>query len=65
MQRYKIEDMSCDHCVRTVEKAIRSVDPQATVTIDLATKEVSVATAAGPAPIAEALKNAGYECQPI
>lgn len=65
MQRFKIEDMTCGHCASTVEKAIKSVDPQATVKIDLATKEVSVETAAASAPIAEALKTAGYESRLI
>ena len=63
MQRYKIEDMSCGHCVSTIEKAIKSVDPQATVKTDLTTKEVSVDTTAASGPIAEALKSAGYESQ--
>lgn len=61
MQRYKIEDMSCGHCASTVEKAIKGVDPQATVTVDLASKEVAVETTADSGPIAAALKSAGYE----
>lgn len=63
MQHFKIEDMTCGHCASAVEKAIKSVDPQATVKVDLGAKEVSVETAAALGPIAEALKTAGYESQ--
>ncbi|MDK1493783.1 heavy-metal-associated domain-containing protein [Sinorhizobium sp. 7-81] len=61
MQRYKIDDMSCGHCVSTVEKAIRGIDPAAKVNVDLGTKEVSVETTADSGMIAQALKTAGYD----
>ncbi|KOF19507.1 hypothetical protein AC244_12130 [Ensifer adhaerens] len=61
MQNYKIDNMTCGHCAGNVQKAILSVDPQATVKVDLGSREVSVETVAAPGPIAEALKAAGYE----
>lgn len=61
MQNYKIDNMTCGHCAGNVQKAILSVDPQATVKVDLGSREVSVETVAAPGPIAEALKAAGYD----
>ena len=65
MQRYKIEDMTCGGCARTVEKAIRGVDPTAGIEVDLGAREVSIETAADRAVIARALNAAGYESLPL
>ncbi|THK34761.1 copper chaperone [Ensifer sp. MPMI2T] len=61
MQRYKIDEMNCGHCVSTIEKAIRTVDPVAKVEANLGTKEVRVETTAESRVIVEALKTAGYD----
>lgn len=37
-----VDNMSCNHCVKAVTKAINDVDPKAMVTIDLAKKEVTI-----------------------
>lgn len=44
MQTYKIDNMTCGHCAGAVQKAILSVDPQATIKVDLGNREVSVET---------------------
>lgn len=63
MQRYKVEDMSCGHCASAIERAIRGIDPTASVKVDLGAREVSVETDAEVSVIAEALKLAGYDNQ--
>lgn len=35
MQGYRVEDMSCGHCVGAIERAIRGIDPTASVKVDL------------------------------
>ncbi|WEX89752.1 heavy-metal-associated domain-containing protein [Sinorhizobium garamanticum] len=65
MQRYKIDEMSCGHCVGTIEKAIRAIDPVAKVEANLGTKEVRVETTADSGVIVEALKTAGYDSLPL
>lgn len=65
MQNYKIDNMTCGHCAGSVQKAILSVDPQATIKVDLGAREVSVETIAAAGPIADALKAAGYEGHPL
>lgn len=42
MLRYQVEGMSCGHCVQAVTGAVKTLDPQADVTVDLAAKAVSV-----------------------
>lgn len=65
MQRYKVPDMTCGHWASTVEKAVKSVDPQASVSVDLATKKVSVDGQADRDRVAEAIRSAGYEPQSL
>jgi copper chaperone len=52
--------MSCGHCVSTVTKTVKSLDPSAAVTADLASKAVTVETTAPRAAVARALEEAGY-----
>ncbi|MDR3408201.1 MAG: heavy-metal-associated domain-containing protein [Methylovirgula sp.] len=61
MQLYKIPKMKCDGCVKTIEGALKSLDPSADVSCDLTTREVSVDTRALPALVAEALAAVGYD----
>ncbi|MCB4824923.1 heavy-metal-associated domain-containing protein [Roseicella aerolata] len=63
MQRFKVPDMNCGHCVRTITEAIRGLDPKAEVEVSLDRREVAVATDADPARISGALREAGYESE--
>lgn len=60
MLKLKVEDMSCGHCAATVEKAVKGVDPAASVDVDLVSGVVSVETAADKAQISDAVRSAGY-----
>lgn len=61
MIAFKVNDMTCGHCVKAVTQAAKSVDASATVEVDLATKLVRIAHTNASAPqLAEALKEAGY-----
>ncbi|MFQ1019035.1 heavy-metal-associated domain-containing protein [Gilliamella sp. CG13] len=57
-----VDNMSCQHCVNTITKAINDIDPKAKVTIDLAKHEVDIedGTISQEAAIA-AINEAGYE----
>ena len=63
MQKYKVPDMTCGHCVRTIETTIRGLDPTATVACDLDQKEVTVATSVGRERITTALADVGFESE--
>ena len=60
MLEFKLPDMSCGHCAGTVTKAVKQVDPQAKVDVDLQTKQVKVESAEPREQFAEALTEAGY-----
>lgn len=60
MLRFNVDGMSCDHCVRSVTKAIQSVDSRAEVKIDLAAKTVEVQTGADRQAVSKAITDAGY-----
>lgn len=60
-----VKDMTCNHCVGVVTKAVKSVDPNATVTVDLSSKRVEVESATDAAAFAVALEQAGYPSTPV
>ena len=57
---FTIPAMSCGHCVRAITETLQKADPAAQVTIDLATKHVSVQTTQSQSAVAAALAEAGY-----
>lgn len=59
----KVSGMSCGHCVSTIEKAVKGLDPAAEVSADLATGKVTVTSTLEAAPISQAIQDAGYESQ--
>ena len=58
--QFNIPQMSCGHCVRAVTEAVKEVDPQARVDVDLAARKVSVESQAERQKIVAALTEAGY-----
>jgi len=63
MLKFAVPDMSCGHCAGTVTRAVKSVDSEATVDIDLSNKTVTVETLADAAGISKAIEAAGYPNQ--
>lgn len=55
-----VPDMSCDHCKRTLDTAIRGVAGVNNVNIDLKTKLIEVVGPAEQTSIFSAINNAGY-----
>ena len=64
MLTYRIPDMHCDGCVRSLTKAVQALDPSATLTADLPTRHVSITTSAPEAAVSEAFEDAGYDVEP-
>jgi copper chaperone CopZ len=60
MYQFKVEDMTCGHCVSRVTKAVKAVDYQAEVDISLRDKRVNIRSSAAQDEIAQAIKDAGY-----
>ena len=60
-QTFQVQGMSCGHCVGAVTQAVKSVDPQAEVKVDLATGKVEVQSQQDHAAIAKAIREEGYQ----
>ena len=57
----RVEGMSCQGCVETVTRAVRTLDPEAKVEVDLERGRLRAITRAQSIEVAEALSAAGYE----
>jgi len=60
MLAFEVNDMTCGHCASSITKAVKAVDPNADVQVDLSRHVVSVATAAETVAIQKAISEAGY-----
>ncbi|UBF24691.1 heavy-metal-associated domain-containing protein [Kovacikia minuta CCNUW1] len=56
----KVPNMACSACSDTITKAIKAIDPAATVQADPKTKRVEVDTQASETIIRDAITTAGY-----
>lgn len=66
MQAFRVDDMTCGHCVSTITKAIRGADKDAKVTIDLSQHLVMVEpTEADAQELSDAIAEAGYTPVPV
>lgn len=65
MQDFKVEGMTCGHCVRAVTEAVIGVDASAKVEVDRATGRVSVDSLAASDLIAQAIVAEGYTAEPV
>ena len=62
-QEFHVTGMTCGHCVKVVQNALQTVDPEAQVTIDLPTGHVDVVSEQPRQDLRAAIENAGYEVQ--
>lgn len=60
MIEFRVNDMTCGHCVATVTKAVKAAEPAATVDIDLRSKRVRVEGTNARDKVEAAIKDAGY-----
>lgn len=61
MTVFQVNDMTCGHCVGAITKALKAVDKDAIVQIDLPAHRVQVDSGiAGVAEFSDAIKDAGY-----
>ncbi|HEU0258657.1 MAG TPA: heavy-metal-associated domain-containing protein [Burkholderiales bacterium] len=60
MLELDVTGMTCSHCVRAVTQAVRTVDPEAEVQIDLAAKRVRIQGRSKADELIRVLRAAGY-----
>ncbi len=59
-QVFDVQGMTCNHCAKAVTTAVRQLDPQAQVQVDLTAKKVEVQSNAAREAIAKAIADEGY-----
>ena len=64
MAQFRIPDIHCDGCIRSLTGAVRGLDERATLQGDLTTKLVRVETTADDEAVAEAMRDAGFTVEP-
>lgn len=64
MIELSVNGMTCGHCASTVTRAIKAVDPNAVVRVDLEGKRVHVDSRSPAAALAKAVTEAGYPAAP-
>ena len=57
---FTVTGMSCQHCVRAVTQAIRALDPDATVRVDLDAQRVEIESSRPRTELAQAIRDEGY-----
>ncbi|WP_297322458.1 heavy-metal-associated domain-containing protein [uncultured Bartonella sp.] len=62
---FKVEDMTCEHCVKTITNAIKEKYPVAKVEIELDKHLVKVSGVADKAALAELIKQEDYTPQAV
>ena len=65
MIELRVNDMTCGHCVSAVTRAVKSVDPEAEVQVDLEGKRVRVEGQSSADALSKALEQAGYPATPV
>ena len=65
MSKFNVPEMSCGHCTSAIEKEIKAADPAAEINCDLSDRTVSVQTSMENDAILGAIKEAGYDAQPV
>ena len=60
IMQFLVEDMTCQHCVATITKIVRSLDPASQLDFDLAAHRVTVSSNQPAATIGNAISDAGF-----
>lgn len=60
MYEFKVDGMSCNHCVQAITKSLTKLDSRAKVQVDLASKLVKVDSVEDPKTLAAEIEEAGY-----
>ena len=63
--KFEADNMSCDHCVRAIERAVRAIDPLASVQVDLTAGTVQVSGQLTTAEAISAISEEGYPARRI
>ncbi len=57
---FKVPDMACDACAKTITQAVLALDSQALVKANSQTKQVTIDTSVSESSVKKAIADAGY-----
>lgn len=63
MIELSVKGMTCGHCVSAVTRAVKAVDPQASVQVDLEDRRVQIEGRRSADEVIQALEEAGYPAE--
>ena len=63
MTKLKVEGMTCGGCVRSVERALKLVDAEAHIEVELESGDVRLESAKDPVSFVAALERAGFKAE--
>lgn len=64
MIEFTVKDMTCNHCAATITKAVKGVDAQGSVEVDLGGKRVRIESAKPAEQFRAAIEDAGFTPAP-
>jgi copper chaperone len=65
MQVFNVQDMTCDHCVKAVTRAVQAQDAAAVVEVDLDQKQVKVQSSLQVPEILQLIREEGYPAEAV
>lgn len=60
MPQFQVQDMTCKHCEASISNAIKEVDAQAIISIDLSNHLLTIQSSHNAATLENAIREAGY-----
>lgn len=63
MTVFHVPEMSCNHCSKTIENSVKSIDPTARLSFNMQTRNVDVETILTDRAILKAINEAGYDAR--
>ncbi len=60
MIEFTVSDITCAHCVRAITQAVKEVDADAAVEVDVKAKRVAIESARARTEFEHAIREAGY-----
>lgn len=64
MLEFRVQDMTCNHCVGAITRAVKQIAPQASVEVDLERHLVRIQGEADGEAVKAAIADAGYTPEP-
>lgn len=65
MLEFNVENMTCGHCVASITKAVKTIEPDADLQADLETHRIKVVGTTNQDAVLNAITDAGFIAHPV